>query len=729
MKSESQSRFRRSVRRTGVLLIGVMLTTLLVAMFIGASLSLSPSSLGRSQKDEDLQSAQNAAVSGIEYALARLRQDPTWRAKATRVITTPELVVHEGNGNVVGLLHTGEGSYAQFRLRMNWENGTPIGDPDQQNNSAAPMTVDFPVISQNNVDQAMDFPMPATGGRPALIIPAHSAYLAVQGRCGPACSVLSGTDFNAALPNFGCSTSVVRSVYRLSNPGQTAPPGVAMSSGDLTAEFPPGSNEILHLNGQAGKPPNLRSKSNLNVIHGNSTNDVDANVQGQLRLPSGATPNSNGQLNLTRETENPGDAFYQLGWSDVRKADGTHTLAAGTYVWSDDGRLHYYDMSSQDYIQHATVNPADEGTILYSNTEGVKAIAPGVNVTSSGTGSSMTAEIRVHKDTQVTPVGTNSELAILPRKGAAEKPASGTGTGTATQFMTTLDAASVLTAGGGSNQYNLSTNSGVVSFFDGLATWGASNGYGSYVGVNWTLQGASTLQVSAGGVANLPPGQIPRLQDAFNAYVAANPSVLATLPLGGQSFVGGTSDGTVSGSTDQVDPNKIQLTIQPDGGSSAVLSGEGSITVGAKLKGQGASIVAGEDVRLVGLGVDLTSNPNATEGVSLYARRDIFISTFDKTHGDFKDVGLNGVVYAWGGVEALLGDGSLSGSHWGKFRLNGALVSYGGDPGSGTMDPSRGRIRLKAGTTQLDFEPSYLATLMNSLPANMQFGRTLWVVE
>lgn len=63
-------------RKRGILIVAVLLSTLLVSMFIGAAISLSPFSLARGEKDQDWRLARSAAASGVEYALARLQADP-----------------------------------------------------------------------------------------------------------------------------------------------------------------------------------------------------------------------------------------------------------------------------------------------------------------------------------------------------------------------------------------------------------------------------------------------------------------------------------------------------------------------------------------------------------------------------------------------------------------------------------------------------------------------------
>ena len=707
-------------------------------MFVGAALSLSPFSLARGEKDQDQREARAAVLSGVEYAMARLQANPSWRAQPAYSQTSdPDFLVQENQGNVVGLVRASSGRFAQFRFSFNWENGTPNPDPDQMGNSSSPLNLGL--FSLNNVDQPADFTVPATANRPALVVPAHSIYLAVQGRAGNACSVLSSTNLNPALSsNWGVSQITLRTVYRISNPGQIADPAVGMSGGDTLVQLAASTTEYLSLSGSMGQAPKWRSKSNLQVNGGDSGANFRALSQGQYRLPTGTNAQATGTVNMVRGAdESPTDSFYNLSWSDVRKASGSNTLAAGTYVWFDDGSLHYYDMSPSDYVPFIQSNPANIGVEVYNQSEGTKALASGVNVTSTGSGASMKGSLLVHKDTAVTSATNTSELGVLPEKGAAEKPdTGGTGTGTTPEFKDWL-LSGALTSAGNPTQFTLSSNPDVEGFFHQVALWGSSNGYGSYGGGNWNL-GPVSMQVGIGSNnVNIPPGQWGNFQDAVNGFLSSGSSQVAVvLPLLqaqlALSQAGGGSNGTVSGSTSQVEPKNLEVSIQPSGSaSSAILSGDDSITLGAIVKGQGASIVSGKDVKLVGLGVNMSANPNPSEGVSLYARNDIFISTFNAPDNTFNNVALRGVVYAQGNIKTLLGHNSLDPStQWGDFKVDGSLVAYGGDPAS--QNPGQagtGSIDITARKVGLTFDPSFLATLMGTLPGNLTYGRWLWVLE
>lgn len=720
-------------RKSGILIVAVMLTTVLVAMFIGAALSLAPFSLARGAKDQDWHQARAAAASGVEYALARLQSDPNWRAQANYAVPDADFRVQEGQGNVVGLVRSQNGRFAQFRMRFNWENGTPAYDPDELANSSNPL--DFDLASLNNVRQAGDFLLPASGNHPALNIPGHSLYLAVQGRAGRACEMLNSNDLNPSLNgSWGLTEVKLRTIYKINNPGQLVDPAVGMSGGDLLVQIPQNTDKFLNIAGGGGQIPKLRSKAALQVAGGDHTFNLRASGSGLYRVPASTNPTASGLQNISRGTdENPGDAYYNLSWPDVKKADGSNTLKAGTYVWLDDGSLHYFDMSPAAYIDYAETHPNSLGQVVYQQSQGELAMGTGVNVTSTGTGAAMQATMSIHSDTAVTAASNTTELGILPQKGAADRPNSGSDNGSSANFRDWM-LSGALTANGGSS-YTLSGQPDIGGFFHQAAQWGDANGYGHYGGGVWTMGSISMELGIYNNSVQVPAGQWGNLQDAVNAYVNSGaplaPSVynLLKVQLGAQPT--GNADGTVQGSTSLVDPKNLKVELKPrDGATSAVLSSNNSITLGAVVQGEGASIVSGKDVNLVGLGVDLSANPNATEGVSLFAANNIYLSTYDASAQKFNDVSLRGVIYAQGDIQANLGHPTLAADKWGKLKLNGSMVAYGGNPA--TQSPGQaatGNLDLVTQQGELTFDPSYLTSLMSTLPNNLRYGCWLWVLE
>ena len=183
------------------------------------------------------------------------------------------------------------------------------------------------------------------------------------------------------------------------------------------------------------------------------------------------------------------------------------------------------------------------------------------------------------------------------------------------------------------------------------------------------------------------------------------------------------------GTGDTTTAEKLDVTFAPPKGESATLSAEGNIRIGAKLAGEGASVISGGTLKVIGAGANLAATPNAEEGVNMYARGDITLSTLkEKNDGsyEFKDIKLKGLVYTWGDFKAKLGSQDPD-VKWGKMALEGTLVAYGGDPANGKpTNTSKGLVNITAEQIKLKFDPAYLLGVMKSLPDNVQFERASW---
>ena len=176
--------------------------------------------------------------------------------------------------------------------------------------------------------------------------------------------------------------------------------------------------------------------------------------------------------------------------------------------------------------------------------------------------------------------------------------------------------------------------------------------------------------------------------------------------------------------TDSLAPQDFEVRFEgADGGpASLATTGNGDIRFGADLSGENASIKAGGQIRIVGVGVDLSADPDAERaGVSLYARDDIFISTLrphedDPTLYDYVDVQLKGIVYSWKNITVEVGGEKHAGR---KFDLRGAMVAYGGDPSAPPV-AGQGNVYLTADSVNLTFDPAYLTSWMPSAPTSVQ---------
>ena len=160
-----------------------------------------------------------------------------------------------------------------------------------------------------------------------------------------------------------------------------------------------------------------------------------------------------------------------------------------------------------------------------------------------------------------------------------------------------------------------------------------------------------------------------------------------------------------------------------------MLSTTGDMRIGAAIQAEGGALTSEQQIRVVGLGAtDLLANPNAEEGVNIYAKGDVVFSTLEQNgdQWDYMDVQLNGMIYTQGNFKAKLGMDSPDVSRWGIFNLTGALVAYGGDPDG--QDPGangEGNFSLNAETSHIQFDPNYIGQLLKELPADPTFTTIL----
>jgi hypothetical protein len=710
-------------RQTGIVLVTVLFLSILIAMFIGAAILVGPRTLGLAGSQDGDLTAAAAAESGMQYAIMRIRENPDWRGEGGgTVLNTPDFVVVEDAGYVWGHMTAPDGSTSMFRIRFNFENGA--GDGDNMDDSSGPRII-TPFVSLNNLSNSTDTTVPRASEDSASTVidrtigdyrvPAHGLCLIVEGIAGP------GTrEFNPGDPNPKglIQTKLLEGTFVASNLDDLATDAAAMSNSDLNAVVE--KNKAFEVQAKGGGTPRIRSRGGVTVkdVKGDPGKYDSKGIVYTKDKILNADYNSG---DVTLETENAGDPFYELTWDDLKTADPAgDTLAAGTYVWWDDGTLHYYDMDYDDYASHIRTNPADAGNTVFSGGSWSGGALP----------SSLTVEngkFKITGDLYIEPTTTGtSDLTIIPREGAPEEPGPAAGGPTA--------------AGPALASYLANNPSERQSFFNGLmgnATVGGTlnvgdrgwnTGGGSYADITWDADGSGVYVHSA----DYPPpnGLEDGLTDLFTNFplffsnngtnlddVAAKFGVLG--PEGDLNL--NTGDTTTA--------DDLEVKFEPPDGESATLSSEGNIRIGAKLKGQGASITSAGTLKVIGAGTDLSSLANSEEGVNMYAKGDITLSTLkEKANGDyeFKDIKLKGLVYTWGDFRAKMGNDDDSVKR-GKLEMEGTLVAFGGDPANGKpATTNKGLVDINAREVKLKFDPAYLLSVMKTLPDNVQFKRTAW---
>lgn len=718
--------------RQGIFIISVLFVTVLVAMFIAAALDLGPWSLRRSGNQSELSAAQRAARSGVEYALARLKSDYNWPGNGgtTTVVDTPSLVVVEDNGNVFGLIRD-ENQVSQFRIRFNYQDdgsGDADGRPDPASYASSGQ-----YLSVNNLVASTDFAVPLANGPGASVpasptihttIPGHSLLISVEGRCG---KYLQAADASNPDPSPGLASYTstrAEGLYKVTNLGQPVTPAVAATAQNFTTTLPTGSNSVELDSADKAEVGRIRSKGGLTINDG-ASNNLTAKKTGEFRVAGAVNANPSGAVSSA--TEVGSEDLYNIPWSEVNQATPTsapvnNILPAGTYVYWDDGTLHYYDMSPSDYTTWIAnpVNQADAGTVM--TTANLPAT---VKTTSSGTGAGLQAKLQILDNTAIQATANTADFAVIPRKGAAGGP--GAPAGQVSISLPQLTTGLITSSGLVGGTYPNMTFTAPLS----QLLYQASGGQSS-----WTVGGNVFNNLGSptghGAILDLP--SLPTALTAVVNYAQANPGDpnVAT--------VIGAFGGTVSAAVDEVagvpssaaNPKNITVEFKPNG-TSAVLSGPGEVRIGALLKGTGASITAEGDINLVGLGVNLSATSNPTEGVSLYSKKDIFISTYDKAADKYADVALKGVVYCWGDFRASLGHSSITDfSKWGKLKLTGAMIAYGKDPDD-PNPPTKGNVDVTAEDVSLKFDSAYLLDILSqtSLPpaGQLQYGRMWWTQQ
>jgi hypothetical protein len=274
-------------------------------------------------------------------------------------------------------------------------------------------------------------------------------------------------------------------------------------------------------------------------------------------------------------------------------------------------------------------------------------------------------------------------------------------------------------------------NAPAYNLINRVAMWSAGQGQGSYSSGNWALPGGNSIDNlgTPGANGNISSGDLAFLATRISSYIASNPSdpdwpSFAT----GMSLPTSTDQEEITTVPSLARPGNLEVKFEPGSGQdSATLTGPGNVTIGAKLSGEGASITAEGNLNLVGLGVSLSALSNPTQGVSLYSKKDVTISTFDKGASAYRDIALNGVVYAWGNFRATLGSSTVPESAWGKLKLTGAMIAYGKDPSDLVGLVTNGNVKILAKEAKLKYDPSYMLDLTNTLPPNIVFNRVRWL--
>ena len=252
----------------GIVLLSAFFLTLVVLMFIGAAVLVGPRTLGLAgAEDREFQAAQ-AAQSGIEYALSRLRENPLWRGEGVgSVFSSPGFTVLENQGYVWGHLTAAGGTNSMFRIRFNYEDGAD-GVDNLDDSTGARISTSF--VSVNNLINSESVPVPRASSTlsnqvldPELgtySVPAHGVCLLVEGLSGPGVQ-----SFDPRKPELsGRTTSkVIESTYIVANLTELPLNAAVMSNSDVRTSVSAGNQVLVET--RDGSSANLRSRGILRV--------------------------------------------------------------------------------------------------------------------------------------------------------------------------------------------------------------------------------------------------------------------------------------------------------------------------------------------------------------------------------------------------------------------------------------------------------------------------------
>lgn len=419
-------------KNRGIVLISVIFLTVLIGMYVASTLSLSRGQLAVANQTHEDRLAEQAARSGLEYALARLEENSQWRGDGNAlVVNSPHLKVREDLGNVVGLIRSADGSVAQFRLRFNYQDGA--GGGDARDNPTASMMFDSEHISVNNLAEPEEaaFPLGNGGQVTGYPVPAQSVALVCEGRVASEFGSFDETSLNPDVTRLQASRTL-EGIYRIKDLSGSTPveDAVSMAAKDVAVNLFDGDSVNpagLTLSDASGNDlPKMRSRGDVSVRNEDGSDGDVLGPESQILIPTTNNLTANLASTISRQDEDLNSGFYQLAWDGVpTNSTSASELNAGVYVyWESDGQLHYYPDNYETYREKMiadpsfVTNPGETGNILPPGIEFVTAGDAGPDgVTSSKNRFVVSNDVEV-----VSPSGQPDtvDLSILPRGGAKE---------------------------------------------------------------------------------------------------------------------------------------------------------------------------------------------------------------------------------------------------------------------------------------------------------------------
>ncbi len=744
------------MRGRGIVLISILVLTLLATFFIGALLKLNPSRLHRSVHDERHDRASAAAKAGVDFALAKLAQEPTWRGQGQGfVVKTDQLMVREDRGNVWGWIRAKEGEWTGFCFRFNYQDGANGADGLPQPDHIMP----FEGISVNNLRGPSPLPLPlgdgagySFSGNYGYEVPEHSVALLVQGMVGPDIAP-------EKYPTDWKSSSVVRQVeglYKASGLAGSLPDGAVLQAG-ADSEFLLGAQDGKgrgHLRLMAdGQTAKMRTKGNSTIQQGtgkqadyNFYPDEDA----EIRVGQTFTASTKSGQAFSQKEEKQSDPMLDIEWSKVSQSSQPDRLKlpAGVYTVSEgtgQGRVKYYDMTFKDYRKALISGTPPPAAPLPRD-------FPTLAENGGGSDGQVGARDVVEFDRDVEILhgsGSNKGLAIIPASGAKQQAVpteldadAFNALGVDRQRQAGLAVFSYLTTSNPSG-FSITANGQTFSYNPNNPLAGLSGGTPLDLATAlWNSNGNISVGGEYGGGDDLIRMQMQQDPSMFINQLREVQSLPRALAESGDPL-----DIPNSVMSDSTVPQDLEIRFAPASGKSAAIRADGDILLGAHLSGKGGAVVAGGRVDLVGLGIDIEANQGERDGISVYAKDVINISTYDEKRQKYWDASIKGVLFSRKGIRVRLGEQSERVSPgWGMFDFQGAAVSLGEataaftnpelignsnqyQNGSILLNPgTSGYVKMIADGIRMTYEPKFLAPYVKGDDIVLRF-QSVSVVE
>ena len=621
-------------------------------------------------------------------------------------------------------------------------------------------------------------------------------------------NVAEGQDVNSVLMAGGDSNFTVGDLPR----GGTSP-----SHGG-------GIQGVLSLQADSQNTASLRSKGNVTLErrqNGGAGYLFDPDQDAEVKFGSGAfDPLTRPGVTYTRGVEGAQDPFLEIAWDKVSQSKQSTPieLPAGVYIFSggdlDSGRsvsqnVKYYEMSWEDYRKAKIAGtPLTERPVPAAFADRVQLDAKDVTITSGQGSSQVTRQekrdlVTFEKDVDVQVVGTLEDLTIIPERGARQLAGDdGSGAGQPLSFdqVDVTDPEVLASSGSFFGRLDDLTRSpllppGSGSFImtiDGQSyptTRGDVHPDARIPLLNKILSGGTVTLTQGESFSITPSEQLASGISTTYHNVMGTGTVDVTFDNSATFMGGGHSSLYVPGTLSDLDdriiprdpdspvpsdetvPQDVEIVFSPedDAGSAFIRTkGDGDIYLGTHVSGEGGGIVAGGSLDVIGLGIDLHARAGHSErdGVALYARKNVNISTYDERRNKYWDVDLLGSLFTYGDLHIRLGEEPLNNGKedptWGLFNYEGAIVTLGTatanqgvgiddpgnplvDPGTMTGDPdegegsdpvlvgsgssSTGSTTMIANGIRLFYDPRYLAPFLQDTTLNPTFTPLSVVVK